>query len=143
MAERENKALVRRLFDEIFNHGSDSVVDELVAENYVDHSPFKAPAPGAQGFKMRTQMLRSAFVQKVDFGPFLAEDDLVAFSWTFHGVHTGPLMGIAPTGIAGSMSGINVERLANGKIVEHWSQFDLVGLLRQLGQAGLPKPPGR
>ena len=76
--------------------------------------------------------LCSAFVEEALFGVFLAENDLVAFTWTFQGVHRGTFAGIAATGKKVTLSGINVKRLENGKIVEHWSHFDLAGLLKQM-----------
>jgi predicted ester cyclase len=142
MSPQENQAIVRRLFDEIFNKGNFAVADEIIAGDYQDHSPLPAPESGPQGFKMRAQMLRAAFVSQVVFGPFLADGDLVAFTWGLTGVHDGAFVGIAPTGKQVSLSGINVERLAGGKIVEHWSQFDLVGLLRQMEATSLPRPGG-
>ena len=77
-------------------------------------------------------MLRTAFVSECAFGEFLAEGDLVAFTWTLSGIHNGPLAGIAPTGKHLALSGINVERMKDGKIVEHWSQFDLEGVMGQI-----------
>ena len=132
MSTEENKNLVRRMFDEAFNKGNTSFIEEMIAPDYVDHSPIPAPAPGPDGFAKRTMALRSAFVQEALFGVFLAENDLVAFTWTFQGVHRGPFAGIAPTGKSVKLSGINVERLENGKIVEHWSHFDLAGLVKQM-----------
>lgn len=135
MSTEENKNLVRRMFEEAFNQGNPSFLHEMIAPDYVDHSPIPAPAPGPEGFAKRTMALRSAFVQEALFGVFLAENDLVAFTWTFQGVHQGTFAGIAATGKKVTLSGINVERFENGKIVEHWSHFDLAGLLKQMNAA--------
>ena len=135
MSTEENKNLVRRMFDEAFNQGNTSLIHELIASDYVDHSPIPAPAPGPEGFGKRTMSLRNAFVEEALFGVFLAENDLVAFTWAFQGIHRGTFAGIAATGKEVSLSGINVERLENGKIVEHWSHFDLAGLLKQMNSA--------
>ncbi len=142
MSIRDNQTHVRHLFEEVFNNGNYDIVDEFVADDYVDLSPIPAPAQGPQKFKMRTQMLHAAVVREVAFGPFLAERDLVAFTWTLGGVHNGPFVGNAPTGKMITLSGINVEHMADGQIVEHWSQFNLVGLLRQMGETSLPHPGG-
>lgn len=131
MSTEENKVIVHRLFDELFNHGNLSASEGVIAPDYIDHSPIPAPGPGPEGFSRRAAGLRAAFVQKAVFGVFLAEGDLVAFTWQFNGVHIGPFAGIAPTGRTASVSGINVERLKGGKIIEHWSQFDLAGLMKQ------------
>lgn len=132
MQTEENKSLVHRMFDEAFNKGNTSLIDETIALDYIDHSPIPAPAPGPEGFAKRTIALRNAFVESAIFEAFLAENDLVAFTWTFKGVHHGPFAGIAATGKEVTLSGINVERLENGKIVEHWSHFDLAGLIKQI-----------
>jgi steroid delta-isomerase-like uncharacterized protein len=126
-----NADRVRTFFDAGFNSGPIDA-DEYVAADYVDHSPIPAPAPGPAGFAQRMQVLRSAFVDRATFGVFVAEGDLVAFTWEFTGQHRGPFAGVAPTGKTVTLPGINVERLVDGKIVEHWSQFDLAGLVRQL-----------
>lgn len=127
----DNRARVRHLFVAGFG-GEELPIADFVAESYVDHSPIRAPAPGSAGFAQRMAMLRAAFVDEVHFGVFVAEDDLVAFTWEFAGVHRAPFAGIPPTGRAVTLAGINVERLADGRIVEHWSQFDLAGLVASL-----------
>ena len=132
MSSQENKEIVRRMFDEAFNKGSMNLVNEVIAPDYIDHSPIPAPGPGPEGFAKRISALRAAFAQEAVFGVFLAEDDLVAFTWTFNGIHNGTFVGVPATGRQVSLSGINVERLKNGKIVEHWSHFDLAGLMKQI-----------
>jgi steroid delta-isomerase-like uncharacterized protein len=132
MSVEENKNIVRRIFDEAFNMGNPAFISEAVAQNYVDHSPIPAPVPGPEGFAKRTVALCTAFVEEAVFGVFLAEDDLVAFTWTFKGTHKGTFAGVPATGKKVALSGINVERLKDGKIVEHWSHFDLAGLMKQI-----------
>jgi steroid delta-isomerase-like uncharacterized protein len=132
MSTEENKVIVHRMFDEAFNRGETSFVNEVVSPEYIDHSPIPAPVPGPEGFAKRTAALRAAFVQEVVFGVFVAEGDLVAFTWTFIGVHHGTFAGVPATGKPVTLSGINVERLKAGKIIEHWSQFDLAGLMKQI-----------
>jgi steroid delta-isomerase-like uncharacterized protein len=132
MTTEENKSIVREFFDELFNRGNTEIVNKVVGADYVDHSPLPAPAPGPEGFAKRVAALRAAFVREVVFGIFLAEGDLVAFTWRFNGVHAGTFAGIPATGRYVVLSGINVERLVDGKIVEHWSQFDLAGLIKQI-----------
>jgi predicted ester cyclase len=122
---------IRHFFDAGFNRGEILAV-EHVADGYVDHSPIPAPQPGPVGFGMRMEALRAAFVDEAEFGVFVAQGDLVAFTWEFRGVHNGAFAGVPATGRTVTLPGINVERLAGGKIVEHWSQFDLAGLMRQL-----------
>lgn len=138
MPAESDKQLTRRLFDEVFNRDNPAVVGEIVAEDYVDHSALPAPAPGPEGFRKRTESLKAAFAPTMSFGPFLAEGDLVAFTWTMSGTHKGVFAGVAPTGKAINVTGMNVERFRDGKIVEHWSQFDSLGLMRQIGAVPAP-----
>jgi predicted ester cyclase len=105
----------------------------MIAADYVDHSSLPAPAPGPDGFKKRAAMLRAAFNSKMTFGQFLAEGDLVAFTWLMSGIHQDAFAGVPATGRPVTVNGMNIERFQDGKIVEHWSQFDAVGLLRQIG----------
>ena len=135
MSTQENKVIVQRMFDEAFNKGNTSLINEVFAPGYIDHSPTPAPIPSPEGFAKRTIAFRDAFVEEALFGVFLAENDLVAFTWTFNGAHHGAFAGIAATGKKLTLSGINIERFENGKIVEHWSQFDLAGLIKQMSSA--------
>jgi steroid delta-isomerase-like uncharacterized protein len=123
---------IRELFDAGFTRGDFSVAERLIAPDYLDHSPIPAPSPGATGFVQRMQALRAAFVDEVAFGVFVADDDLVAFSWEFTGIHRAPFAGVDATGRSVRLAGINIERVRDGLIVEHWSQFDLAGLVRQI-----------
>lgn len=135
MSTQENKGVVHRMFDEALNKGNTSLVSEVFAPGYVDHSPFTVPVPSPEDFAKRLVALRSGFLEEAIFGVFLAENDLVAFTWIFNGVHHGTFAGIAATGKKLTLSGINVERFENGKIVEHWSQYDLAGLMKQMNSA--------
>jgi len=132
MSPEENKNIVHRLFDEEFNKGNVEAAKEIIAATYIDYSPIPAPAPGPEGFAKRMSALRAAFVQEAVFGAFLAEDDLVAFTWTFKGIHNGTFAGIPATGKQVTLSGINVQRLKDGKIIEHWSHFNLAELVKQI-----------
>lgn len=83
-------------------------------------------------------MLCAAIDPQMTFGNFLAEGDLVAFTVTISGSQQGIFAGAPPAGKAEVVNGMNVERFADGKIVEHWSQFDTSGLLRQVGAIPMP-----
>jgi steroid delta-isomerase-like uncharacterized protein len=133
MSVEDNKARTRRMFDDEFNQGRPETVDEVLAEDYVDHSALPAPAPGREGFKKRAAMLRAAFAPVMEFGSFVVEGDYVAFTWTMTGTHQGSFAGVPASGKPIKVTGINVERFQGDRIVEHWSQFDSLGLMRQIG----------
>ena len=84
-------------------------------------------------------MMRSVF-SNLEFtvDDLLAEGEKITFRWTFRGIHTGTFAGRPPTGKPVMFAGINIEYLADGKIVEHWSVFDMQNLLQQIG--ALPTP---
>jgi predicted ester cyclase len=84
-------------------------------------------------------MYRSAYPDThLAIGEMIAEGDLVAITWTATGTHQGDLMGIAPTGRSVTVSGIGVNRISGGQIVESWANYDALGMLAQLG--ALPAP---
>jgi predicted ester cyclase len=108
----------------------------LLDAAYIDHNPIPAPAPGLEGFQRRLAIMRSVFSDLVlTVDDLLAEGEQIAFRWTFRGRHTGTIAGRPPTDKLVTFAGINIEYLVAGKIVEHWSVFDLQNLLQQLGVA--------
>jgi predicted ester cyclase len=133
MSAEQNKATVRRIFDEIVNKGNLSVADELLAADYVNHD-FPAPASGAEGFKFVTTMFRSGFPDiVVTLEDELAEGDKVVTRGVFEGTHTGDFMGIPATGRKVSIKYLDIWRLESGKAKENWVQMDILGLMQQLG----------
>lgn len=133
MAEDPGR-MVKGLFLKAFNEGDFSAAEENVAQHLVDHSTFAAPAPGGEGFRQRIAQLREAFPDcRFKIEEMLEEGELVAFTWRFTGSNDGPFMGHKATGKRVKITGINVERVRRGKIVEHWSSPDTLALFRQLG----------
>lgn len=131
-ALEENKEIVRRL-DAIWD-GDLEIVDELVAEDFVNHNPIVPDAPpGPVGFKQNVTALRTAFPD-ISFttGDLIAEADKVVIRAVGHGTHEGRLMGVEPTGREVELSGIVIFRIRDGQIVERWAQYDTMGMLRQL-----------
>ncbi|QBD83801.1 ester cyclase [Ktedonosporobacter rubrisoli] len=133
MSAEENKALIRRFFEEI-DKGNIEVLDELVAENFIDHVQPSLPVPpGREGLKMAFKMLWDATPGYHQIEDMIAEGDKVVTRLTGHGTHTGSTPGIAPTGNELTLSAIVIHRIANGKIVEHWAEKDMSAFMRQLG----------
>ena len=135
MSAEENKALVRRVFEQMFNEGNLDVADELLAPGYVDHDPsLPQDVHGPEGFKEYVGMYRAAFPDlHVQIQDQLAEGDRVATRWTGTGTHNGELAGITPTGKQVTLPGMEIVRIANGKLVEGWEGYDSGTLMRQLG----------
>ena len=134
----QNKAIVRRFFEEVWNRNNLDLADELLAVDYVDHNAPPGSTGGIEGYKQSVAMFRSAFPD-INFAldDILGEGDRVAIRLTGRGTHQGNFIGIAPTGKQVSFGGMTFIRLQNGKIVERWGLSDMPGLIQQLrGGAG-------
>jgi steroid delta-isomerase-like uncharacterized protein len=148
MAIEENKALVRRFYEEVWDRGNVEFAQEVFAEDYLRHDlrP-SAAAPGPHGHRQIAAAFRAAFPDlrwHVDL--LLAEGDLVAGRWTASGTSTGPWAGMAATGKHATFSGVNIFRIRDGKVVEIWNHRDDLGLAQQLGvpvYAGAPPQDDR
>ena len=134
----ENKALVRRWFEEVWNQGRVETIDEVFAADGVSHglgSDMRGPAE----FKPFHAAYRQAFPDvHIDIEDMVAEGDKVAFRWTATGTHRGHLMAIAPTGRASRFEGMGIVRLRHGQIVEGWNVYDQLGMFKQLGVTNVP-----
>jgi len=135
MSAEENKAISRRFIEEIWSKGNLPVVDEIIAANFVRHDPADAaPVSGCEGIKQVVAMYRTAFPDlKFTVEEQIAEGDKVVTRWTSNATHQGELLGIPATGKKTSVTGIHIARLAGGKVVEEWNNWDTIGLMRQLG----------
>jgi steroid delta-isomerase-like uncharacterized protein len=131
----QNKAVSRRLVEEVLVVGNFDVIDELVDASYVRHD-VAAPDPirGPDGLKQQAKGYRDAFPDlTITIEDQIAEGDNVATRWTATGTHRGDLIGISPTGKQMTGGGIVIDRFAGGKIVESWDNWDALGLMQQLG----------
>jgi steroid delta-isomerase-like uncharacterized protein len=134
----ENKKLVREIFEQAWNQGNFTLLEENLAADYVGHSPPK-DIEGPEGGKQFITMMRHAFPGfEYIIEDEIAEGDRVVNRWTARGTHRGPFQGLPPTGRQFSIAGIGIYRVANGKLVEGWTSADLLGLMGQLG--ALPAP---
>jgi steroid delta-isomerase-like uncharacterized protein len=133
MSEENNQAVVRQVFEEVWNKGDLARVQEFFAPDYIHHHPLDPSIHGVEGHRRLATMMRAAFpdLQYTLEDQFAAEDK-VATRWTARGTHQGAFRDIAPTGRPAEWTGIVLSRLANGKIVEVWEEFNAVGLRQQL-----------
>jgi steroid delta-isomerase-like uncharacterized protein len=132
----ENKALVRRYFEEIWDKGNLDLIDELCTTNFVRHGPSatEGEVRGLEGFKGLVTMYRTAFPNlQVPIEDLIAEGNMVVTRWTARGTHQGELLGNAPTGNQASVTGIIVDRISGGKIEEEWADYDTLHLMQQIG----------
>lgn len=145
MAAADNLAMNRRIFDECWNKGNLSVLDDVLAANYIEHDP---SIPGGildlAAFKQNVTMYRAAF-QDVQFTideQSAIGDNQVITRWSARGTNTGPLLGMPATGKQALVTGLTLSRFENGKGVEAYTNWDTFGLLQQLGAipAMAPQP---
>jgi steroid delta-isomerase-like uncharacterized protein len=148
-AEQEsNKAIILRNYEEIWNQGMFEVADEIVDPEFHDHPPtrfFDVGLTGPASLKEAASHFRDAFSDFHDtMENIIAEGDRVAYLGTISGIQDGELFGFPATGKHMEVRGVNFFRLANGKIVERWGQFDVLTMMVQLGLAPGPggPPPG-
>ncbi len=130
----ENKALVRRFYEEI-DKGNIGIVDELVAEDYLDHNPppFPTDLSGRERLKRDFKLFWEATPGYHRIEDQIAENDKVVTRLTSYGRHEGDLPGAPRTGNEMKMTSITIHRVANGKLVEKWSEKDMINLLQQVG----------
>ena len=138
MVIEENKALVRRFVEDVINGSHPAALDELLSESYAYHAP-GMEIVGSEGIRQVFGMLRSAFPDwHEDVEDLIAEGDRVVFRVTGRGTHQGEFQGIPPSGRPVTVSGTDIVRVEEGKLAEHWANFDQLGMLMQIG--ALPSP---
>ena len=128
-----NKALVRRFIDEIFVHGHPDAVDELLADDFVSHT-WRSTGDGKGDLKRAIDRL-SKLLADVSFTveDVIAEGDRVVVRVTAKATQVGQFMGVPPSGKSYSIGEIHIFRVRDGKVAEHWHQYDQLGMMRQLG----------
>ena len=135
----ENKAITRHAIEEVWNKHNLAAIDEIYAPDAVNHTLPPGLPKGVEGNKAFTNMFLSAFPDtKMTVEQQIAEGDKVATRWIAQGTHKGELMGIPATGKQVTVTGISIERIAGGRIVETWDEFDQMGMMQQLGVIPAP-----
>jgi steroid delta-isomerase-like uncharacterized protein len=136
----ENKALVRRFVAEVINGVRPEAIDELVSDAYTYHAP-GMEIRGRDGIGGVFAMLRAAFPDwHEEIEDLIAEGDRVVFRVTGRGIHRAEFQGVPPSGRAVTVAGTDIVRIEDGRLAEHWANFDQLGLLTQIG--ALPPPGG-
>lgn len=143
MSTEQNKALLRRLFEEGLNQNNPGVFDELLAPNFVVYDPPPGMSSDREGFRQLIEMFRAAFPDlHVTFEAEFADGDYVIHRGYTTGTHKGELMGIPPTGKQVKIKSLDIWHVVNGKAVENWVQLDMLGLMEQLGVIPAPGQTG-
>lgn len=137
MTVDSNKETARQLY-ELLNAGQVQAVGDLVSGDYQEHDPLPSQGTGRDGAVDRFSMITSGLAPRFTIEDIVAEGDRVVVRWTNVGTHVGEFAGVPPTGRTFTISGIDIYRLTDGLLCEHWDQVDELGLLGQLGL--LPTP---
>ncbi len=141
MSNEQNKAIVRRYLEQVWGKGDTTLLSELADVNITDHNPLPNQAAGVDGQRQAVNWIHSAFKDiRMDIEYLIAEGDKVVDHWTLTATNKGDFLGIPATGKSITLTGTDISRLSNGRIVEVWHVEDIVGLMQQLG--ALPAAPG-
>jgi steroid delta-isomerase-like uncharacterized protein len=146
----ENKKIARRLMEEGWSKGRLDAIDELMSSGCRFHDPvFPSLKSGAESYKQHIQTCRTGFPDlKFTIEDTIAERNEVVLHWTAHGTHRGEFLGMAGTNKSATVSGTSIVRIEKNKIVEQWSDWNLLSLMEQLGlaapsQAQAPRQPAK
>lgn len=136
MSTKDNKALIRRFYEEVFNRRNLAALDDFYAPDHVDHTLPPGLPVSPEGTRQAIAVMLAGFPDlRITIEDMIAEEDRVVTRFTTHGTQQGTFGGIPPTGKQVAVSTIEITRIADGKIAEDWGLDDRLGMLQQLGLA--------
>ena len=138
MSLEENKAIIRRFVEEVQSKHDVDLMDELFSPDFYDHGRLSTTHTLEESKRFFTMSFVAFPDLRADIHDQVAEGDKVVTRKTFHGTHQGEFMGVPPTGKKVSFDVIDIFRVVDGRISEHWFEGDMMGLMQQLG--ALPTP---
>jgi steroid delta-isomerase-like uncharacterized protein len=131
----DGTGMIKRFYTEVLGDGNLALIDELVSDDFVDHDPMPGQSPSKDGVSFFVKTMRAAFpdLKASIMEPALVDGNLEARYVVLTGTHQGELMGVAATGRKVEFSGIDIVRIEDGKVVEHWGATDTMALMQQIG----------
>jgi steroid delta-isomerase-like uncharacterized protein len=131
----DGKQIFNRFWEEVVSGGNLDAIDELVADDIVDHEEgFPGQPPGKEGVRFFVTTLRDAFPDiRVTVGNTLGEGDLAAGDATLTGTHKGEFMGVPASDKSFEIASVDIIRVEDGKVAEHWGVTDTMSLMQQIG----------
>jgi steroid delta-isomerase-like uncharacterized protein len=132
----EGSGLLRRFYTEILEGGNLDLIDELATDDYLDHEEaLPGQPPGKEGVRYFVNEIRAAFpdIRAKTLEPFLTDGNMEACYYVLTGTHRGEMAGVAPTGKSVEFGGIDIIRVQDGKVAEHWGSTDNLRLMQQIG----------
>jgi predicted ester cyclase len=140
MSAEENKAVVRRFFEELLSTDNLAMADEILSPGFRFYFAGSPDPMDLESYKEFLMARRAAFPdRRFVVEDMIAEGDKVSARFTMRGTHKGELRGIAPTGREVTMTGIDMIRLSEGKMVEDRVEVDQLGMMQQLGAIASPQ----
>jgi steroid delta-isomerase-like uncharacterized protein len=122
MSPEENKALIRRVFDEVIPQGDTAAMRACVTDDFLDHDPLPGQPPGGAGGEYVVETMHGAHPDlQFSIDDLVAEGDRVTVRWTLRGTNIGPMLGRPPTGRPVELAAIVIFRIADGRIAERWA----------------------
>jgi predicted ester cyclase len=148
MSTKQNKAILRQVYEAAFHQEYLDALDEVIASDSIDHNLPPEQPSGLQGAKQVFSSIHCAFPDlQLNVEDMIAEGDKIVARLAGRGTHQGEFLGIAPTDNQVTITGIDIVRMADGKIVERWGNFDNLGMMQQLGvmeqPSGQPGNPSK
>jgi steroid delta-isomerase-like uncharacterized protein len=139
----ENKAIVRRLYEEIWNKRKLELISQIISPSHALQAPNVAgSAVGPEAYKRQTTLFLAGYPDlHWAVEDLIAEEDKVVACWTISGTHKGDFMGIPATNKKVSVDGMTIHHITNGKIMDSYSNWDALGMLQQLGVVPAPGQP--
>jgi steroid delta-isomerase-like uncharacterized protein len=143
MGIEKNKAVVTRFVEEVINQGRLGQADDLVAEDFVELDPLPGQQPGREGLKQVVAQFRTAFPDlNWVIEEMVGEGDKVFSRFSWHDTHRAEFFGVPLTGKRISVSGMVIDRVVDGKMVDSRILMDGLNMMRQLGVISGEQPPG-
>lgn len=131
---RDDVARFRVFYEEVANKGKLDRIDDLVAEDFVEHEEFPGLKPNREGLRDFFAMMQGAFPDlNIAVEYMVADEDKIVAYTTLSGTHKGPFFGVPATGKAVQVKEIDIVRMRDGKMVEHWGVADMLTLMDQIG----------
>ncbi|MBK7446302.1 MAG: ester cyclase [Ignavibacteria bacterium] len=133
MSAESNKILIKRLFNDVLNRNNPDSINQIIIEDYTEQDLMDKQSQGLNGVKERLEMLFIAFPDAVyELQDIIADENKAAARWKMTGTHKGIFLNIRPTLNCVSLKGIDIYEIKNDKIVSHWNEVDMFGLLNQI-----------
>ena len=139
----DTRAAMQRVYDEVVNGGNHDLIDELFADDFVEHEEFPGLSNDREGVKQFFGMMSAAFDGfRMDVEDLYADGDTAIARLTIRGTHSGEFMGVPASGKEIAVPTVDIVRFAGGKAVEHWGVTDAMAMMQQLGAIPEEAPGG-